>query len=127
MTAETDLAYTAIPAAIRTAPPTPDKKLYRLPITVTIPANSLTFVPSGDKATARAAFYIGSIDDKGKMSDITRQETTFEVPADKASGTEPLTYAADLQTKKGNYRIVVNVRDLATGKMGTAKANVRVE
>ena len=36
-------------------------------------------------------------------------------------------YAADLQTKKGNYRIVVNVRDLATGKMGTARANVRVE
>jgi VWFA-related protein len=126
-TMETDLAYTAIPAAIRTAPPTPDKKLYRLPITVTMPANSLTFVPSGDKATARAAFYIGSIDDKGRMSDITLQETTFEVPADKASGTEPLTYAADLQTKKGNYRIVVNVRDLATGKMGTAKANVRVE
>ncbi len=126
-TMETDLAYTAIPAAIRTAPPTPDKKLYRLPITVTMPANSLTFVPSGDKATARAAFYIGSIDDKGRMSDITSQETTFEVPADKASGAELLTYAADLQTKKGNYRIVVNVRDLATGKMGTAKANVRVE
>ena len=43
------------------------------------------------------------------------------------SAETPLTYAADLQTKKGNYRIVVNVRDLATGKMGTARANVRVE
>jgi VWFA-related protein len=126
-TLETDLSYTAIPASIRTAPPTPDKKNYRLPITVTVPASSLTFVPNGDKSTARAAFYIGSIDDKGRTSDITRQETTFEVPTDKASGAEPLTYAADLQTKKGNYRIVVNVRDLATGKMGTARANVRVE
>ena len=38
-----------------------------------------------------------------------------------------LRYAATLQTKKGNYRIVVNVRDSATGKMGTARANVRVE
>jgi hypothetical protein len=126
-TMETDLAYTAIPAAIRTAPPTPDKKLYRLPITVTMPASSLTFVPSGDKATARAAFYIGSIDDKGRMSDITQQETTFELASDKTTADTPLTYAADLQTKKGNYRIVVNVRDMATGKMGTAKANVRVE
>ena len=38
-----------------------------------------------------------------------------------------LRYAATLQTKKGNYRIVVNVRDSASGKMGTARANVRVE
>ena len=126
-TMETDLAYTAIPASIQTAPPTPEKKLYRLPITVTVPASSLTFVPSGDKATAKAAFYIGSVDDKGNKSDITLQETTFELPADKAAGAEPLTYAADLQTKKGNYRIIVNVRDVATGRMGTAKANVRVE
>ncbi len=126
-TMETDLSYTAIPAEIKTAPPTPDKKLYRLPITVTMPASSLTFVPNGDKATARAAFYIGSIDDKGRMSDITRQETTFELASDKTSADTPLTYAADLQTKKGNYRIVVNVRDVATGKMGTARANVRVE
>jgi VWFA-related protein len=123
----TDLSYTAIPAAIRTAPATPDKKLYSLPITVTLPASSLTFVPSGEKATARAAFYIGSVDDKGRMSDIGRQETTFEVPADKTGADTQLTYSAQLQTKKGNYRIVVNVRDIATGRMGTAKANVRVE
>ena len=126
-TMETDLSYTAIPAEIKTAPPTPDKKLYRLPITVTMPASSLTFVPNGEKATARAAFYIGSIDDKGRMSDITRQETTFELASNQTSGDTPLTYAADLQTKKGNYRIVVNVRDVATGKMGTARANVRVD
>ncbi len=126
-TMETDLSYTAIPASIRTAPPTPDKKLYRLPITITMPASSLTFVPSGDKATARAAFYIGSVDDKGRMSDIGRQETTFEVPADKTTGDTAVTYTAELQTRKGNQRIVVNVRDIATGKMGTARANVRVE
>jgi hypothetical protein len=29
--------------------------------------------------------------------------------------------------RKGNARIVVNVRDKATGKMGTAKADVHVE
>ncbi len=126
-TMETDLSYTAIPAAIRTAPATPDKKLYNVPITVTLPASSLTFVPDGDKATARAAFYIGSVDDKGRMSDIGRQETTFEVPADKTGGDTALAFTAQLQTKKGNYRVVVNVRDLATGKMGTARANVRVE
>jgi VWFA-related protein len=126
-TMETDLSYTAIPAKIETAPPTPDKKLFTLPITVTMPASALTFVPNGDKATARAAFYIGSIDDKGRMSDIGTQETTFEVPADKTGSDSALSYSARLQTKKGNYRIVVNVRDVATGKMGTARANVRIE
>lgn len=101
--------------------------MYTLPITVTLPASALTFVPEGDKATAKADLYIGSIDDKGRMSEITHQETSFQIPADKASTDQPLAYNATLQTKKGNYRIVVNVLDPASGRMGTAKSNVRVE
>ncbi len=126
-TMETDLSYTAIPATIQTAPATKDKKYYILPITVMVPASALTFVPDGDKEVARAEFYIGSTDDKGGSSDLNRQETTFQVPAGKAKGDAMLRYAVQLQTKKGNYRIVVNVRDSASGKMGTARANVRVE
>ena len=126
-TMETDLSYNAIPATIQTAPATQDKKYYILPITVMVPASALTFVPDGDKEVARAEFYIGSTDDKGGSSDLNRQETTFQVPAGKAKGDAMLRYAAQLQTKKGNYRIVINVRDSASGKMGTARANVRVE
>jgi VWFA-related protein len=127
-TLQTDLGYKAVPVSIQAAAATPGQKsLYTLPITVTVPASSLTFVPEGDQATAKADLYIGSIDDKGRMSDITHQETTFKIPADKASSNEPLAYNATLQTKKGNYRVVVNVMDPASGKMGTAKANVRVE
>jgi hypothetical protein len=127
-TMETDLSYNAIPATIQTAPATLDKKYYMLPITVMVPASALTFVPDGDKETARAEFYIGSVDDKGGTSDLNRQETTFQVPAGKSKSADAmLRYAATLQTKKGNYRIVVNVRDSASGKMGTARANVRVE
>ena len=126
-TMETDLSYNAIPATIQTAPATQDKKYYILPITVSVPAEALTFVPDGDKEIARAEFYIGSMDDKGGMSDLNRQETTFQIPAGKPKGDALLRYSAQLQTKKGNYRIVVNVRDSASGKMGTARANVRVE
>ena len=39
----------------------------------------------------------------------------------------PLNYVVRLQTRKGNQRIVVNVQDSQTGRMGTAKADVRVE
>jgi VWFA-related protein len=126
-TMETDLSYNAIPATIQTAPATQDKKYYVLPITVMIPASALTFVPDGDKEVARAEFYIGSTDDKGGSSDLNRQETTFQIPLGKAKSDAMLRYAAQLQTKKGNYRIVVNVRDSASGRMGTARANVRVE
>ena len=127
-TLQTDLGYGAVPVALKTGAATPSaKSMYTLPITVTLPASALTFVPEGDKATAKADLYIGSIDDKGRMSEITHQETSFQVPADKASTDQPLAYNATLQTKKGNYRIVVNVLDSASGRMGTAKSNVRVE
>jgi VWFA-related protein len=126
-TMETDLSYNAIPAKIETAPATPDKKLYLLPITVLVPAETLTFVPQGDKEAAKAEFYIGAVDEKGNTSPLNRQETTFEIPSGKPKAGTFVRYAAQLQTKKGNYRIVVNVRDVQSGKMGTARANVHVE
>lgn len=127
-TLQTDLGYGAVPVQIQAGAATPaQKSLYTLPITVTVPASGLTFVPEGDKATAKADLYIGSIDDKGRMSEITHQETSFQLPSDKTATNQPLAYSATLQTKKGNYRIVVNVLDTASGKMGTAKSNVRVE
>ncbi len=126
-TLETDLSYTAIPAKIIAAPATQEKKMYVLPITVTLPASGLTFVPDGDKAVAHAEFYVGAIDDRGRTSDISQQAITFTLPTDKAQGDSMLRFDARLDTKKGNYRIVVNVRDAATGRMGTARTNVRVE
>ena len=126
-TMETDLSYSGIPARVEVAAPTPDKKYFVLPMTVLIPAHALTFVPDGAKETARAEFYIGSVDEKGNTSDLSRQETTFQIEAGKSKADTVLRYSAQLQTKKGNYRIVVNVRDVASGKLGTARANVHVE
>ena len=126
-TMETDLSYSAIPLQLQTKPATLDKKYYVLPITVLVPASALTFTPEGDKASARAEFFIGSVDDKGGRSEVTRQEGSFQIPAGEVSGSSLLRFEAQLQTKKGNYRIVVNVRDAVSGKMGTARANVRIE
>ncbi len=126
-TMDTDLSYNAIPAKIETAPATLDKKYYLLPITVLVPASALTFVPEGDKEVARVEFYIGSVDDKGHSSDLNRQPMTFQIPTGKPKGDAVLRYAAQLQTKKGNYRVVVNVRDSTSGKMGTARASVHIE
>lgn len=123
----TDLSYTGISVQLQTKPPTPSKKNYLVPLTVLVPASGLTFVPDGDKATARAEYYIGSVDDKGRKSEVSRQESTFEVPKDQIQPNALLRFDAQLETRKGNVRIVVNVRDAASGKMGTARANLRVE
>jgi hypothetical protein len=122
---KTNLSYSAIPAVVRTVPAKRDGRNFSLPITVTFPASALTFVPDGPKGSAAAEFWFGAVDDEGRSSDVAHQETTFQLPS---SGTDaPLTYRATLRLRKGANRIVVNVRDKATGKMGTAKANVQVQ
>ncbi len=125
-TLKTNLTYTGVPLTLRTAPPTKKGSRYALPIQVTIPASALTFVPEGGARRAAADVSIGAIDDSGRMSDIAREETSFTLP-EGSDGTAPVVYSAILQTRKGNHRIVVNIRDKASGRMGTAKADIRVE
>jgi VWFA-related protein len=126
-TMASDLSYGGIPVQLQTQAPTPDKKNFVVPVTVLVPASALTFVPNGDKATAKAEYYIGSVDDKGRMSDVSRQEASFQLASDKVSTNAAVRFDAKLLTRKGNVRVVVNVRDASSGKMGTARANLRIE
>jgi VWFA-related protein len=122
---KTNLAYTDIPLTLRTEPSSRDGAHYLLPISVTLPASALTFVPDGKVRRATADVSIGVMDDSGRMSDVVRQEAAFTIP--QGDDTASLVYTTKLMTRKGNQRIVVNLRDRATGKMGTAKADVRIE
>jgi VWFA-related protein len=122
----TNVEYRGIPVTLRLAPARKAKKYYSQPISVTVPASALTFVPQGDGTQAKADIYVGVIDDSGNTSDVGREEATFNLPKN-APADAPLTYVVTLQTRKGNQRIVVNVQDKGTGRMGTAKADVRVE
>jgi VWFA-related protein len=122
----TNVAYTSVPVQLKVGPTSKGKKFYDVPLTVVIPASALTFLPEGDKTKASAEIYVGAIDDSGATSQISREVTTFTLAAD-ASPATPLQHSLTLEGKKGNYRFVVNVRDTATGRLGTAKADVRVE
>jgi VWFA-related protein len=122
----TNVEYHAIPVSLLVAPATKAKKYYELPIIATVPASALTFLPEGDTSRAVAEIYMGAMDDSGHMSEISREEKTFTLPKE-APADAPLSYKATLQVRKGNLRIVVNFRDKETGRMGTAKADVRVE
>jgi len=125
-TLKTNLRYSGIPVAMRTGRPSRKGGRYTVPLSVTIPASGLTFLPEGKSRRAAADVYIAAMDDQGRMSEISREDATFTLPEGKDEAT-PLVYSATLQTRKGNHRIVVNVRDKVTGKMGTAKADIRVE
>ena len=57
---------------------------------------------------------------------ITMPESQSEIDGIIA-GKSDLAYTVALEDRKGNARVVVNLRDRESGRMGTAKADVRVE
>lgn len=125
-TLRSNAEFRAIPVDLRIAPAKKAKKYYELPIMVSIPASSLTFLPEANGARATADIYIGAIDQRGFVSDIGHAQAVFTLRAGAKPETE-LKYTTKLEIRKGNMRIAVNVQDRETGKMGTAKADVKVE
>ena len=123
---KTNVEYRGIPVTLRLAPAQKDKKYYIQPISVTVPASSLTQLPQGEGTQAKADIYVAVIDDSGNMSDVGKEQAVYNLPRG-APPDAALNYVVKLQTRKGNQRIVVNVQDSTTGKMGTAKADVRIE
>ena len=123
---KTNVNYRSIPVQIKPGQASKAKKQYEQPVTVLIPANSLTFLPEGNETKATAEVYVGVSDDAGRTSDIAKQDAVFTQPKEKPEQVA-LSFPMTLQMRKGNSRIVVNVRDKATGKMGTARADVHIE
>jgi VWFA-related protein len=123
---KTNVYYKSIPVQIKPGQASKGKKQYDQPVTVLIPASSLTFLPESDRGKATAEVYVGVIDDAGRTSDIAKQDAVFTQPKDKPEQTA-LAFPITLEMRKGNSRIVVNVRDKATGKMGTARADIHIE
>ncbi len=125
-TLRSNLRYSAIAVTMRTGKAGRKGGRYTVPLSVTIPASALTFLTDGANRRATADVYIAALDSEGRLSETTRNDATFTVRSGDDEMT-PLVHSTILMTRKGNHRIVVNVRDKVTGKMGTAKADVRIE
>jgi VWFA-related protein len=121
----TNLVYSEIPLTLRTLPAARDGRHYLLPISVTLPSSGLTFLSEGGTRRAIVDVDLGVLEDSGRESEVVASEATFALPEGGPDG--PLVYSTKLKIRGGNQRIVVNVRDRATGRMGTARANVHVE
>lgn len=121
-----NISYQGIPVTLSTSPASKQKKYWAMPVVVTVPASGLTFLPDGQNFKASADVFFAVMDDSGNMSDISREEATFALPPE-APKDAVVRYTASLQLRKGNARVVANVRDRETGRMGTARADVHVE
>jgi hypothetical protein len=61
------------------------------------------------------------------MSETSKDQMMFTLPEGANEANSMLQYKTNLETRKGNHRIVVSVRDRTTGRTGTAKADIRIE
>lgn len=96
---------------------------------VSFPASELTFRDEGDRKTALFEVTLAAVEDTGARSPVAPERKTVSVAAadwEKAR-TEPFVYRGQVKTGKGNLRFVAGVRDVVTGRMALASADVRVE
>jgi hypothetical protein len=67
------------------------------------------------------------VNDRGERTGISRTEQTLTIPLNESRSARPVGARIPVRLAKGNYRIVINVRDAESGRMGTARTNARVE
>jgi VWFA-related protein len=123
----TNVSSNDILLTLRTEPPVRAGKRYRFAISVVFPASGLTFSPASGGRKAMADVSLAAMDDNGRMSETSKDQMMFTLPEGANESNAMLQYKTNLETRKGNHRIVVSVRDRATGRTGTATADIRVE
>jgi hypothetical protein len=58
---------------------------------------------------------------------VTHTVQTFTLSPAEARSAKPLVERVSLKLRKGSYRLVVNVVDTPTGKMGTIRMTIRAD
>ena len=119
------------PATLRIGALAPSGGLARRtgPYEVEFSLEELTFRDEGDRKTAVVDVTLAAIQDTGARSDVKPERKSISIPASEweRARSEPFVYRGQVKSGKGNIRFVAGVRDVATGRMALASANVRVE
>jgi len=123
----TPASYADLSASLKTGAPARDGRVFSLPVDVEVPARDLTFLPDAGRVTARPVYYFVAMSDRGEETPLSRTTQAFTLNAPEARGARPLVLRLRIKLRKGTYVLVANVLDPETGRMGTARANVRVE
>jgi VWFA-related protein len=123
----TSASYADLAASLKTGVPARDGRFFELPVEVEVPARDLTFLPDGGRVTARPVYYFVALSDRGEETPLSRTAQSFTLSAPEARSGRPLVFKLQVKLRKGSYALVANILDPETGRMGTARANVRVE
>jgi hypothetical protein len=107
-------------------PQAQDDGLYKVPVEIRIPMESLTILPQGDLWVGGFTVYLAVANKDGDMSDVSQKTHQVKVPAadmEKIKG-KYYTYALDLLMEKGVNRVSVGVVDDVSNMTGFAREQV---
>ncbi len=113
---------------VRTGSPVAaDEDLYKVPLEIQIPMDSLTLLPQGDtEYVGGFDVYVAVANKDGDMSDVSRKSHSLRVPASdmaRAKG-KYYAYSLDLLMEKGLNKISVGVVDNISNVSGFAREQV---
>jgi VWFA-related protein len=99
---------------------------YHVPVTVSIPASSLTLIPDGTDVLGGFDVYFAVGDEDGTRSAVTKKAQLVRVPAAAAASLkkQPLVFNADLLVQKGEHVLSVGVIDRLTSSSGFARTKL---
>jgi hypothetical protein len=104
-----------------------DDELFRVPVEVQIPMESITFLPQGDSG------YVGGFDvyvvvgnKDGDMSDVARKSASITIPKDDMPKTKGkyYTYSLDLLMEPGLNKVSIGVVDTISNVSGFARDQI---
>lgn len=113
--------------AVRTDTPRPaGDDLFRVPVEIQIPMDSLTLLPQGESYAGGFEVFVVVADERGDMSDVARRQHQLRVSADDFEKTKGkyYTYSLELLMEKGLNRISIGVIDTVTNEVGFAKEQI---
>ena len=106
--------------------PVAQEDLFKVPVEIRIPMESLTFLPQGEQNVAGFSVYVAVANKEGDMSDVARKQHTVTVPATDMERTKGkyYTFAVDLLMEPGVNRVSVGVADDVSNVMGFDRQQV---
>jgi VWFA-related protein len=106
---------------------TDDEDLFRVPVDIQIPMESLTLVPQGEEMYSGGFdVYVVVANKDGDLSDVARKQHQLHIPTVDMPKTKGkfYTYSVELLMEKGLNRISVGVADEITNTTGFARDQV---
>jgi len=103
-----------------------DDGLFRVPVEVQIPMETLTFIPQGDAQVGGFDVYVVVANKDGDMSDVARKTSPITIPAADLQKTKGkyYTYELELLMEPGLNRLSIGVIDNVTNTTGFARDQI---